>query len=123
VSSVNCPILNYQISNDTSSISYDNCIKEKKELKIDVSFPIYIIAFMSFISWFIFVLYGGIGLASLPLDLIYDFCSRPKKLSLLEIERHREKLQNSLFGLRELANEVKALESRGARQKNCIFIY
>jgi LMBR1 domain-containing protein 1 len=111
------------MSNNTQSLSYDNCIYQKKELKIDVSFSIYIIAFMSFISWFIFVLYGGIGLAAVPLDLIYDFCSRPKRLSLLEIDRHREKVLNSISGLKELAQEVRALESRGARQKGCNYFF
>ena len=72
---------------------------------------------MSFISWFVFVLFGGIGLAALPLDLIYDFCTRPKKLNASEIEKQKTKVKENTIYLRELANEVRALEEKGARTK------
>lgn len=34
--------------------------------------------FMAFIGWFLFVLFGGVGLSALPMDLINEFLNRPK---------------------------------------------
>jgi LMBR1 domain-containing protein 1 len=75
---------------------------------------------MSFLSWFLFVLFGGIGLAALPLDLIYDFCTRPRKLSASDIERQKTKVVMNATALKELANEVRTLEERGAKTKSSI---
>jgi LMBR1 domain-containing protein 1 len=72
---------------------------------------------MSFLSWFLFVIFGGIGLAALPLDLIYDFCTRPKKLSSVEIEKQKKRVVENSISLKELANEVRSLEDRGAKTK------
>jgi hypothetical protein len=36
--------------------------------------------YLSFFSWFIFIIFEGVGLPALPLDLIYDFVKRPKKI-------------------------------------------
>ena len=33
---------------------------------------------MSFIGWFLFVMFGGVGLSALPMDLIREFIMRPK---------------------------------------------
>ena len=75
---------------------------------------------MSFLSWFLFVLFGGIGLAALPLDLIYDFCTRPRKLSTADIERQKTKVVMNANALKELANEVRTLEERGAKTRSSI---
>jgi len=32
---------------------------------------------MAFIGWFLFVLFGGVGLSALPMDLIEEFRNRP----------------------------------------------
>jgi len=68
IKTIDCSISNIQKSKDERVIVSKNCIKLEVELKVDVSFIIYIIGFLSFISWFIFVLFGGIGLAAIPLD-------------------------------------------------------
>lgn len=85
---------------------------------IQVSFPIYIIALMSFISWFLFVLFGGIGLFALPLDLLYDFCTRPKKLNEHELESMKKRIVDDGMQLKELGGETKAMEERGAMKRN-----
>lgn len=47
-----------------------SCSAVDVDLTIEVTFPIYVVGFMSFIGWFLFVVYGGIGVVALPLDLI-----------------------------------------------------
>lgn len=39
-------------------------------VKITVSFPVFSMGFMAFIGWFLFVLFGGVGLSALPMDMI-----------------------------------------------------
>jgi len=121
VRTVNCSVANIQLSTDTTfqtSMNTHNCITSTTEFSIQVSFPIYIIALTSFVSWFLFVLFGGIGLAALPLDLIYDFTSRPKKLSSSQVESQRKRILNDGQVLKELANEAKSLEEAGAKERS-----
>ena len=75
---------------------------------------------MSFISWFLFVVFGGIGLAALPLDMIYDFVTRPKKLTTIEMEYQKKRIIDDGKILKDLALETKTMEERGAK-KNSIF--
>jgi len=65
---------------------------------INVSFPIYTIGLISFLSWFLFTLFGGIGLTAIPLDLLRSYAARPKKIfTREEIEHMRYNLiQESL---------------------------
>jgi hypothetical protein len=113
VQSINCSVLNMQPSTDSAIVlTIANCVIAETEFAIDVSFPIYIIGLMSFISWFIFVIFGGIGLAAIPLDLIYDFITRPKSL--------KKRILVDSVALRELATETNALEIKGAKKKTSI---
>ncbi len=87
-------------------------------MRIDVSFIIYVIGLLSFISWFVFVIFGGIGLAALPLDLMYDFCTRPRKLTSSQVERKKNNMLRDITSLNELAKEVKTMEMEGANTKS-----
>ncbi len=78
---------------------------------------------MSFISWFLFVLFGGIGLAALPLDLFYDFATRPKKLTATQMETQKKKIIQESQRLKEMAVETKTLEDRGAKKNSSKIIY
>lgn len=48
------------------------------DLERRVSFPVYVIAIVSVVSWFLFSVFAGIGLVALPLDWIRAFIYRPK---------------------------------------------
>jgi LMBR1 domain-containing protein 1 len=50
----------------------------KEHLSMKVTFPIYLVALIGFIGWFLFALFGGIGMIALPMDLILAFIRRPK---------------------------------------------
>ena len=97
--------------------SNDNTVSSESEMKIDVSFPIFAIGFLCFISYFLFILFGGIGLFALPLDMIYSFCSRPKKLDKGTIEQMKKEIVETAADLKELALKVKKLEEEGADKK------
>jgi LMBR1 domain-containing protein 1 len=40
-------------------------------------------AFMSFFGYIFFVIFGGVGLTALPIDLINEFLERPKIVTKL----------------------------------------
>ena len=48
------------------------------------SFIVYMIALVSFVGWIFFSVFGGVGLAALPMDLITAFTTRPKAMSAEE---------------------------------------
>jgi LMBR1 domain-containing protein 1 len=122
VKTISCKINNIQKSSDPiteKSYVESNCIIEKTELPVDVSFPIYVIGMMSFISWFLFVLFGGVGMAALPLDFFYDFCTRPKKLSRNDMEIHKNKVAERAKLVKEFATEAKEMENRDVAKAGC----
>lgn len=61
-----------------------NCITTSFDWTIPVTFPVYVIAFLAFLGWWFFSLFAGVGLISLPMDLINDFRTRPKKMTTRE---------------------------------------
>ena len=43
---------------------------------------VYFMAIIAFLGWFFFVMFVGIGLSALPMDLLYDFTTRPQTIDL-----------------------------------------
>ena len=125
IKTINCSIIYLQASDVSLAVTTNyTCMQAETHLLIDVSFPIYVIGLMSFISWFLFVVFGGIGLPSLPLDFIYDFCTRPKKISAKELESLKEKVEGRARKIKELANECKDMEMNSdVLKKTCMIIY
>jgi LMBR1 domain-containing protein 1 len=61
--------------NSTSIVTY--CTHTSDTLKITVSFPVYVIAIVTWIGWFPLMVFLGIGLTALPLDFINEWRFRP----------------------------------------------
>ena len=49
-------------------------------IDLQVSFATYMMAMIGFIGWWLFVVFGGIGMAALPIDLVRGFLYRPRKI-------------------------------------------
>ena len=45
---------------------------------VRTSFPVYVVALMSVVSWVLFIVFGGVGVTALPVDLIKAFLGRPR---------------------------------------------
>ena len=87
-------------------------------LSISVSFPIYAISIMSFFGWILFVIFCGVGLTALPMDLILAYKYMPKKISAEEHEARRLTLKKDVDELLTSGNELKkgyqiAMNSKG----------
>lgn len=97
-----------------------DCIINNNEiLQMQTNFIIYMIGLMSFVSWIIFSIFGGIGLAAIPFDLFLDFCTRPKKIKVGELNIRKQDLLHNSLELQSLGKEVKMLEEKGYHFKFC----
>ena len=113
---ISCDYLNYQnsyIEIDTSNNTLNYCEKAEGDIQIKVNFLIYAMAVLLFVSWILFALFGGIGLAALPIDLFSSFCNRPKHMKSREIDKRKDILVKNIEELRYLGQEIKTLESKG----------
>ena len=63
---------------------------------------------MTFIGFWIFLLFVGVGISAVPIDLIISFRRRPKKLSENQFNNRRNQLLKHVKGLRQ---EGKRLET------------
>lgn len=86
-------------------------------LNINVTPPVYCMAMISFVGWFLFVLFGGIGLAALPLDLIADYSNRPQSINLEEYAKQKMLLNERAQKLLEIGHGLEQ-ESRAGRGKS-----
>jgi len=71
----------------------NECDESDIELEIPVTFPIFTVALMSFVGWILFVVYGGVGLAAIPMDLINMWRTRPERLTYDELNSKRSSLK------------------------------
>ncbi|CAD8143814.1 unnamed protein product [Paramecium octaurelia] len=76
-------------------------------LEYEVSFPVYVMAFMSLFGYCLFVIFGGVGLTALPVDLIQEFIHRPKKLTTAEGTQKKSSLKRKAFELIEEGNKIR----------------
>jgi LMBR1 domain-containing protein 1 len=116
---IDCAITNVQLS-QAKTLNISTCTRNETTLNIDVSFPIFVIGLMSFISWFLFVIFGGIGLPALPLDFIYDFCTRPKKMTTSELNKIKDKVAIRAKNFEALGLECLEMEKNDIMKKGCI---
>jgi len=116
LSKANIPLTSYgfaasNVTSSTGAVSWDtlstNSIGHSTSLQLDVSFPVYIMAFFSFIGWIFFLLFGGLGLFAIPMDLINDFRYRPKKKTQRELANSRKDLQAKAAELMEVGQNLK----------------
>eukprot|EP00743_Colponemidia_sp_Colp-15_P002666 GILK01002888.1.p1 GENE.GILK01002888.1~~GILK01002888.1.p1 ORF type:complete len:501 (-),score=80.08 GILK01002888.1:109-1611(-) len=75
-------IQNYADSSRSSPSMNGGCTTTADTLNLTVTFAIYLMAMLSFVGWFLFVAFGGVGLSALPIDLISDWKNRPKSVNL-----------------------------------------
>jgi len=69
-----------------------DCSTKENFWIISVTFPIYLVAFISFIGWFFFTMFVGVGMIALPMDLINEFRTRPKPLKREEYEAKKQEI-------------------------------
>eukprot|EP00003_Mantamonas_plastica_P023177 TRINITY_DN410_c0_g1_i2.p1 TRINITY_DN410_c0_g1~~TRINITY_DN410_c0_g1_i2.p1 ORF type:complete len:484 (-),score=140.39 TRINITY_DN410_c0_g1_i2:44-1495(-) len=113
-------VLKSSFEPSSGNIGCANCKRIYSVLSIRVTLPVYIISMMAFLGWFLFAVFGGIGLAALPMDMIRDFVGRPKSVELAEYSDMRNQLLKRTRKLIEIGNNFKEEErekGKSSRQK------
>lgn len=64
-------------------------------------------AFLSLFGYIMFVVFGGVGLTALPMDLIKEFTNRPKMLTSSEAMQKKQSLRRKSVELMEEGNKLK----------------
>ena len=91
-----------------------NLKKTDESIELNVNVIIYSMSVLTFFSWIIFALFGGIGLASVPLDFFVNFKSRPQTLTHESVTQRKKILFDEIVELRDIGDELKNLEDEGA---------
>ncbi|KAI8619637.1 LMBR1-like membrane protein-domain-containing protein [Chytriomyces sp. MP71] len=97
------------------------CARQSGTRYPKVSWIVYTVALIGLIGWFIFAIFGGAGLISLPVDMIQDFQHRPKPITAAEYAERKKAIGQQSVLLIEvgqtLQDELK-LASRGGARMN-----
>ncbi|GMH91355.1 hypothetical protein TrST_g2166 [Triparma strigata] len=72
-----------------------------------VTFPIYCMALLGFVGWFFFVFFAGVGLASLPVDLICGYVYRPRHMDAIEFAEAQLSVRTRVNELIEIGELLK----------------
>ena len=77
-------------------------------IPVPVTFSVYMIACMSFLGWFFFVIFAGVGLVAVPTDLINAYIEMPKeKIDASGIEYKKNALKLRAKELKESGELLK----------------
>jgi len=72
-----------------------------------VTFPIFTMALLAFLGWFLFVLFGGMGLVALPWDLFNEWKYRPQPIPISQYAEEKVKLGKRASMLKEVGEQIK----------------
>jgi len=98
------------------------CSTNRFTWTVAVTFPVYVIAFLSFLGWWFFTLFAGVGLIALPLDLINEYRTRPTPMKTSEFFEKKRALGQRATMLVEVGEKIKSdvrkPRSRGDKLKD-----
>ena len=122
IKAIECKMLNNTqlFFNSDEEISIEDvCIGnlEDKSVTLKVNVIIYSMAVLTFFSWAVFALFGGIGLAAVPMDFFISFRNRPKTLKNADVQERKKDLFEEIEELEKLGQEVTDMEMSGAQKK------
>eukprot|EP00298_Acanthocystis_sp_HF-20_P012449 c19892_g1_i1.p1 GENE.c19892_g1_i1~~c19892_g1_i1.p1 ORF type:complete len:529 (+),score=217.24 c19892_g1_i1:675-2261(+) len=112
-SSSSSSIINYGdipvlVTEDYCSRHEQQCNGNLESIELDVTYSVFIMGFVSFIGWFFFVSFAGVGLPSIPIDLLVEFQNRPQKLSEKEFIAKKEELNQRAKQVKIIADQLVA---------------
>jgi len=72
-----------------------------------VSLALYIISMVAFVGMFLFVVFGGIGLAALPIDMLHNWHNRPKRINAKMYADRKVEMGKRASSLIEMGQKLK----------------
>ena len=76
-------------------------------LKLEVDVSNFYAGLMAFIGWFLFAIFGGVGLAAMPLDLILMYVKRPRHMDAVEFAEAQTSLRERVNELVDIGELIK----------------
>jgi LMBR1 domain-containing protein 1 len=104
---------NFSISSLTNMTTFDNQWSKTAEnigsenIVLRVSVSTFYAGLMAWLGWWLFALFGGIGLAALPLDLILTYLHRPRYLDAVQFAEIQVSLRDRTNELVEVGELLK----------------
>ena len=77
------------------------------KLTLSVSISTFFAAFMAWIGWFLFALFGGIGMSAIPMDLIATYKNRPRHMDAVEFAEAQSSLRERVNELVDIGEMIK----------------
>lgn len=74
---------------------------------LQVTFVVYLAALLSFVGWFFFVLYAGVGLIAVPKDLLDAYIHRPRLLSPATVANFKKTIAESAAELHKIGENLR----------------
>mmetsp|Transcript_20192 Transcript_20192/g.42289 ORF Transcript_20192/g.42289 Transcript_20192/m.42289 type:complete len:528 (+) Transcript_20192:60-1643(+) len=110
---------------DWSAMDVTNAAKSlpgvdgKVELK--VTFPVYVMAMQGFVGWFFFIIFAGVGLSALPVDLICGYIYRPRHMDAVEFAEAQLSVRQRVNDLIEIGEMLKVERSQNSEKPSGFF--
>jgi len=105
-------------SPDSASLSDVSRDPNLGSIQLQLNISTFFAGFMAFVGWFFFVLFGGIGLSALPLDLVLSFVNRPRHMDAVEFAEAQIALRERVNELVDLGELIKLEEEEKEQAGN-----
>ena len=93
------------------------CSKWSYTQQMSIEFIIYVLGISSILAWVIMAIFGGIGLACLPIDLILAFTDRPKPITLDIYSKNKLTMAEDSKRLITTAESIQERQKKDMSQK------
>jgi len=80
-----------------------------------VTFDVYIVSLISWGGWFVFSVFAGVGLATVPFELILAYANKPRELDGAELHSREVELQLRTNEILDASVEMKKTRSTQAK--------
>lgn len=103
----------YPTDNDTLYYIH----RARSQIRFRVTFVLYIITTIVFFGWFLFILFGGIGMVAFPMDCINTWRQRPIRMSLDKYLTRKKEIGAQATQLIEKGKAIQEKQKRGRERK------
>ena len=79
----------------------------EETITLQVSVSTFFAGLMAWLGWWLFAVFGGIGLAALPLDMVLEFVNRPKHMDAVEFAEAQMSLRERVNELVDIGELIK----------------
>lgn len=110
-------IENGNLGFQTSCINCTRIEPNQNFVNYRISFPLYVISMLTFAGVFLFIVFGGIGLSAIPMDLFLYFKNRPKLIPKIIYNEEKDKICKRSKILLEKGDLLKKSFGKSQRAK------